>query len=109
VPTRSSSVRPDNLAKICALRYRGYHEDVALLSFSIALTSLRSPVSGGFAVVQPDSALSINAVEAYPLEDFSADVSCGNEQNVLTYFFDRHLSITGCQVPDRRGPEDCQW
>lgn len=32
-------------------------------------------VSGGFAVVQPDSQLSINAVEGYPLEDFSAEVS----------------------------------
>jgi F-type H+-transporting ATPase subunit delta len=30
-------------------------------------------VSGGFAVVQPDSKLSINAVEGYPLEDFSAE------------------------------------
>jgi F-type H+-transporting ATPase subunit delta len=30
-------------------------------------------VSGGFAVVQPNSALSINAVEGFPLEDFSAD------------------------------------
>lgn len=30
-------------------------------------------VSGGFAVVQPNSALSINAIEAYPLEDFSAE------------------------------------
>ncbi|KAJ9199743.1 hypothetical protein DTO166G4_5936 [Paecilomyces variotii] len=30
-------------------------------------------LSGGFAVVQPDSELSINAVEGYPLEDFSAD------------------------------------
>lgn len=30
-------------------------------------------VSGGFAVVQPKSALSINAVEGYPLEDFSAE------------------------------------
>jgi F-type H+-transporting ATPase subunit delta len=30
-------------------------------------------VSGGFAVVQPNSALSINAVEAYALEDFSAE------------------------------------
>jgi len=30
-------------------------------------------VSGGFAVVQPNSALSINAVEGYPLEDFSAE------------------------------------
>lgn len=31
-------------------------------------------VSGGFAVVQPDSQLSINAVEGFALEDFSAEV-----------------------------------
>lgn len=31
-------------------------------------------VSGGFATVQPNSKLSINAVEGYPLEDFSAEV-----------------------------------
>lgn len=31
-------------------------------------------VSGGFAIVQPGSQLSINAVEGFPLEDFSADV-----------------------------------
>ncbi|KAJ5893289.1 ATP synthase subunit delta [Penicillium taxi] len=30
-------------------------------------------LSGGFAVVQPDSQLSINAVEGYALEDFSAE------------------------------------
>jgi len=30
-------------------------------------------VSGGFAIVQPDSVLSINAVEGYPLEDFSEE------------------------------------
>lgn len=30
-------------------------------------------MSGGFASVQPNSILSINAPEAYPLEDFSAD------------------------------------
>jgi F0F1-type ATP synthase epsilon subunit len=30
-------------------------------------------VSGGFAVVQPDSQLSINAVEGFPLDAFSAD------------------------------------
>ena len=30
-------------------------------------------MSGGFATVQPDSRLSINAVEGYPLEDFSAE------------------------------------
>lgn len=30
-------------------------------------------MSGGFATVQPNSIMSINAVEGYPLEDFSAD------------------------------------
>ena len=30
-------------------------------------------MSGGFATVQPGSAMSINAAEGYPLEDFSAD------------------------------------
>ena len=30
-------------------------------------------VSGGFAVVQPDSQLSINALEAFPLDSFSLD------------------------------------
>ena len=32
-----------------------------------------SLVSGGFAIVQPNSELSINATEGYPLEDFSAE------------------------------------
>ncbi|KAK4247725.1 putative atp synthase [Corynascus novoguineensis] len=35
--------------------------------------SKRFFLSGGFAVVQPNSALSINAVEGYPLEDFSPE------------------------------------
>ncbi|SPO01100.1 probable ATP synthase delta chain, mitochondrial precursor, putative [Cephalotrichum gorgonifer] len=35
-------------------------------------------LSGGFAVVQPDSVLSINAVEAHPIEDFSADAVRAN-------------------------------
>ncbi|BDD54515.1 delta subunit of the central stalk of mitochondrial F1F0 ATP synthase, atp16 [Monascus purpureus] len=30
-------------------------------------------LSGGFAVVQPDSQLSVNAVEGFPLEDFSSE------------------------------------
>ena len=34
---------------------------------------LTSTVSGGFAIVQPNSVLSINAVEGYPLEEFSAE------------------------------------
>lgn len=33
-------------------------------------------VSGGFAIVQPDSQLSINAVEGFPLEEFSSEVLC---------------------------------
>lgn len=32
-------------------------------------------VSGGFAVVQPNSQLSINAVEAFALEEFSAEAA----------------------------------
>ncbi|KAI8599947.1 F1 complex, delta/epsilon subunit of ATPase [Dissophora ornata] len=30
-------------------------------------------VSGGFAIMNPDSSLNINAVEAFPLEEFSAE------------------------------------
>lgn len=30
-------------------------------------------VAGGFAVVQPNSSMSINATEGFPLEDFSAE------------------------------------
>ena len=37
-------------------------------------------VSGGFAVVQPGSQLSINAVEGFPLSDFSAEVSIEPEK-----------------------------
>lgn len=38
-----------------------------------AKLTLDLAVSGGFAIVQPKSALSINAVEGYPLEDFSPE------------------------------------
>ena len=46
-----------------------------VLESSLGLTHVATLVSGGFAVVQPESQLSINAVEGYSLEDFSADVS----------------------------------
>ena len=39
------------------------------------LTHDSHTVSGGFAIVQPGSQLSINAVEGFPLEEFSPDVS----------------------------------
>lgn len=45
-----------------------------ILQFQIKLKALIVSVSGGFAIVQPGSLLSINAVEAYPAEDFSAEV-----------------------------------
>ncbi|KAL7276958.1 delta subunit of the central stalk of mitochondrial F1F0 ATP synthase, atp16 [Rhizina undulata] len=38
-----------------------------------AASSKQFFVSGGFATVQPDSQLSVNVVEAYPLEDFSVE------------------------------------
>jgi F-type H+-transporting ATPase subunit delta len=30
-------------------------------------------VAGGFATIQPDSTMSINSIEGYPLEDFSSE------------------------------------
>ncbi len=36
-------------------------------------TQLTDTVSGGFAIVQPNSVLSINAVEGFPLEEFSME------------------------------------
>ena len=47
-----------------------YHEWIELV-FSIL--TIEGVVSGGFAVVQPNSVLSVNAVEGYALEDFSAE------------------------------------
>ncbi|KAI4247708.1 MAG: hypothetical protein L6R40_001294 [Gallowayella cf. fulva] len=38
-----------------------------------SLCPLEANLSGGFAVVQPGSQLSINAVEGFPLEDFSSE------------------------------------
>lgn len=65
-----------------------------------------SIVSGGFAIVQPDSQLSINAVEGFSLEDFSADVYL-----VLTSHFSLNqtkiVDITGCAISDNRSTKDC--
>lgn len=48
-------------------------------------------VSGGFAVVQPDSQLSINAVEGFPLEEFSAEVGSTGlcESRAILIFFEQ--------------------
>ena len=46
---------------------------------SVSVLTRRSvPVSGGFATVHPNNRLTINAVEAAPLEDFSLEVCSRN-------------------------------
>lgn len=39
------------------------------------MSNEKNIVSGGFATMNPDSTLNINAVEAFPVEDFSAEVN----------------------------------
>ena len=69
-------------------------------------------VSGGFAVVQPESIMTVNAVEAYPLEDFSADavrsqiaesqkVASGNgsEVEIATAKIELEVSFMTAHVP----------
>lgn len=51
-----------------------------------------SAVSGGFAIVQPGSQLSINAVEGFPLEDFSSDVSV-LQHRICLYYADKFFVI----------------
>lgn len=45
--------------------------------FPAALLKLRFLVSGGFATVHPNNKLTVNAIEAAPLEDFSPEVCAG--------------------------------
>lgn len=56
-----------------------------LLSLSLLLTiSSIDSVSGGFATVHPNNKLSINAIEAYELEQFSPEVSVHATQRKAT-------------------------
>jgi F0F1-type ATP synthase epsilon subunit len=70
-----------------------------------------SAVSGGFAVVQPNSELSINAVEGYALEDFSADAvrsqiseaqkvasGSGSEQDIAEAKIELEVSISPSHI-----------
>jgi len=71
-------------------------------------------VSGGFAIVQPNSIMSINAVEGYALEDFSAEAvkaqiseaqkvanGNGSEQDIAEAKIE--LEVRCASVPVRRG------
>ena len=72
-------------------------------------------VSGGFATVQPNSVLSINAVEGYPLEDFSADAvrsqiaeaqkvagGSGSEQDIAEAKIELEVRETARRLTDKR-------
>lgn len=78
-----------------------------MYSYSVA-------VSGGFAVVQPDSVLSINAVEGYPIEDFSEEAvksqiseaqkianGSGSEQDIAEAKIELEVRILHIQMDDR--------
>lgn len=72
---------------------------------------MTSAVSGGFAVVQPNSVLSINATEGYPIEDFSAETvksliaeaqkvasGSGSEQDVAEAKVELEVSVNEREV-----------
>lgn len=67
-----------------------------LRGFEVSRNALTRTVSGGFAIVQPGSQLSINAVEGFPLEDFSSDVSNPKIRSALHYT--NVFSVIGCSV-----------
>lgn len=73
-------------------------------------------VSGGFAIVQPNSVLSINAVEGYPIEDFSEEAirsqiseaqkiasGSGSEQDIAEAKIEIEVSNSSMQC----NSEDC--
>jgi len=62
---------------VLARRRSGSVRDALILPFISAFLLLfgcDSLVSGGFATVHPNNKLTINAIEAAPLEDFSLEV-----------------------------------
>lgn len=59
-------------------------------------------VAGGFAIVQPGSKLSINAVEAYKIDEFSKEVCKNNIETTAT-----GLTSAGCYFKLTRGSKNC--
>lgn len=77
------------------------------------LLTRTATVAGGFAVVQPNSVLSINAIEGYPIEDFSSEAikaqiveaqkvasGSGSEQDIAEAKIELEVRFSGC--PPRR-------
>ncbi|CAG8560929.1 11396_t:CDS:2, partial [Scutellospora calospora] len=52
--------------------------DMGILASHVPSIEQLKPVSGGFAIMNPNSSLDINAVEAYPLEEFSPEAIRAN-------------------------------
>lgn len=59
-------------------------------------------VSGGFATVHPNNKLTINAIEAAPLEDFSPEV---RPSHVLAYITSKLCSSSGRSCEPSRSSE----
>lgn len=56
--------------------------------------------------MQPGSKLSINAVEGFPLEDFSAEV---RNYTSLHYIKPENELSVGCEVSNHRSSKDSRW
>lgn len=75
-----------------------------LRDLSTNIYLLRFKVSGGFATVHPNNKLTINAVEAAPLEDFSLEV------RISVFFFIQWCMLIICvgySCQPGRIAEDC--
>jgi F-type H+-transporting ATPase subunit delta len=73
-------LRPGVVEVIEAAGSKKWFGEQQLLLRLRLLTGYSSAVSGGFATVHPNNRLTINAVEAAPLEDFSLDVRCDHHR-----------------------------
>lgn len=59
-------------------------------------------VSGGFATVHPNNKLTINAIEAYQLEQFSPEVSFYKDYHAILVLMLSYL-LLGCSICAVRG------
>lgn len=67
-------------------------------------------VSGGFATVHPNNKLTVNVIEAAPLDAFSAEVSFHEFGAVLLLTSSLAVAIlAGCPLQLAGGFEGCKW
>lgn len=75
----------------------------------VADFNLVTIVSGGFANMHPSGLLTVNAVEAYPLSDFSADVSFKTSSVSLKGYLNEPFILTERPQRPCRGSARCRW